>query len=81
MPLFSFRCEECGTEWTQFLPHALPLLVCACGGTAPRQYKTGVGVKFCGEGWPGEELKRKEKTNGHTPGPITDQEASRSTPT
>lgn len=64
MPVYQYKCRSCGREIeTTYSIHNVPkTMECFCGGKLHRVY-TAPGVIFKGDGWPGQEIKRKkEKT-------------------
>jgi len=50
MPIYSFKCQECGTLVDHHLAFDDPLPACKCGGGLAKVFQLA-GVKFKGDGF------------------------------
>ncbi len=82
MPIYTYRCKECGVEFDQHQNFSdLPLTKCPeCGKKSLRKVFTPTGIIFKGKGWYATDNRspsgavniKKEKTESSTDKPVSD---------
>jgi putative FmdB family regulatory protein len=82
MPIYTYRCTQCGVEFDQHQNFSdAPLTKCPeCGKKSLRKVFTPTGIIFKGKGWYATDNRspsggvniKKEKTEGSTEKPASD---------
>jgi putative FmdB family regulatory protein len=86
MPIYTYRCAECGVEFDQHQNFSdSPLVKCPeCGKKSLRKVFSPTGIIFKGKGWYATDNRspsgavqiKKEKTEGSKETPSSDSPAS-----
>ncbi len=70
MPIYEYRCEECGHELEALQKMSdAPLIVCPeCSQTALKKALSAAGFRLKGSGWYETDFKSGKKKNVHDSG-------------